>query len=113
MRTTNPQAALTATRDGLAALAGLDPTSWSDEAIRATLPVLLTLLNQLTLVTSVVVGSFDARGLCDVDGLRTTRTWLTAFGRMTQGSATGWLTRARLLRHFPALSAAASQGFVP
>jgi hypothetical protein len=49
-------------------------------------------------VTAAVVGSFDARGLCDADACRTTRTWSMAFGRMSQRVAAGWLTQARARR---------------
>src|SRR5258706_9636725 len=64
-------------------------------------------------VLSARIGVFDARDLCTVDGFKTTRSWLVAFGRMSQGAATGWLNRARMLRHLPALAAAAGQGAVP
>ena len=71
---------------------------------------LLTAANQLCAVTSQVVGSFDVRGLAEPDGFRATRTWLTAFGRMSQGAATGWLQRGRLLRQLPQLAATAGCG---
>jgi hypothetical protein len=96
----------------LAELAAGDVVSWSDEQVRTALPALLSAVNQLNAVVAGVVGSFDVRDLSDVDGCRTTRTWLTAFGRMSQGAASGWLSRARLRRELPALAAAAGRGDV-
>jgi hypothetical protein len=58
------------------------------------------------------VGSFDVRDLADLDACKTTRTWLIGFGRMSQGAASGWLKRGRLLRQLPRLAAAAGQGRV-
>src|SRR5258706_3114027 len=63
-------------------------------------------------VLSARIGVFDARDLCTVDGFKTTRSWLVAFGRMSQGAATGWLNRGRMLRELPALAAAGGQGTV-
>jgi hypothetical protein len=97
---------------GLAELAATDPVSWSDEQVRSDLPVLLTAVNQLNAVVAGVLGTFDVRDLSEADACRTTRTWLTAFGRMSQGAASGWLSRARLMRELPALAAAAARGDV-
>src|SRR5690606_222415 len=58
------------------------------------------------------VATFDARQLAERDGFHATRTWLTAFGRLSQGAASGWLTRGRTLRQLPALTAAATTGTV-
>jgi hypothetical protein len=71
----------------LAELAAGDVVSWSDEQVRTAVPALLSAVNQLNAVVAGVVGSFDVRSLSEVDGCRTTRTWLTAFGRMSQGAA--------------------------
>jgi hypothetical protein len=97
---------------GLAGLDATDATDLPDGQVRDEVAALLVAFNQLTAVLSQRVGVFDARGLCEDDGLRTTRTWLTAFGRMSQGAASGWLSRARLLRELPALAAAAGRGEV-
>jgi hypothetical protein len=97
---------------GLAELAAADPVSWSDEQVRSDLPVLLSAVNQLNAVLAGVLGTFDVRDLSEADACRTTRTWLTAFGRMSQGAASGWLSRARLMRELPALAAAAGRGDV-
>jgi hypothetical protein len=99
-------------RDVLGRLAGTDVTGLVDEEVHAALPELLAAVHQLGAVTSAVVGSFDARGLAERDGFRATRTWLVAYGRMSQGAASGWLERARLLRQLPALAAAAGEGLV-
>ena len=93
-------------------LAGQDVTTWTDQQAHDGLQDLLPAVNQLTAVVSQLVGSFDTRGLSETDGLRATRTWLTAFGRMSQGAASGWLSRARLLRQLPAVASAASAGVV-
>jgi Domain of unknown function (DUF222) len=97
---------------GLAELDGADANDLTDGQVRAEVAALLAAVNQLTAVLSVRVGVFDARDLSTGDGFKTTRSWLVAFGRMTQGAATGWLHRARLLRELPALAAAAGQGTV-
>jgi hypothetical protein len=91
-------------------LAGADVVAWADEDVRSALPALLTVFNQLSAVIASVVASFDARDLSAVDGCRTTRAWLVAFGRMSQVAASGWLTRSRVLRELPALAAAAARG---
>ncbi len=101
-----------ALRSAAAGLAAQDVTSWSDEQVRDGLLSLLTVANQLTAVISTVSASFDTRGLAEHDGFRTARSWLIAFGRMSQGAASGWLSRGRLLAQLPALSAAAHTGAV-
>jgi hypothetical protein len=37
-----------------------------------------------------------ARDLADQDGFKATRSWLCAYGRMSQGAATGWLQPERV-----------------
>ena len=101
-----------ALQSAAAGLAAQDVTSWSDEQVRDGLLSLLTVANQLTTVISTVSVSFDTRGLAEHDGFRTARSWLIAFGRMSQGAASGWLSRGRLLAQLPALSAAAHTGAV-
>src|SRR5215471_12924331 len=96
----------------LVELAGADLTAIPDRALRDEILALGTALNQLTALIATRVGSFDARRLSDDDGCRTTRSWLTAFGRLSQGAATGVLSRARLLRELPSLAAAAAAGAV-
>ena len=97
---------------GLAGLDDADANALTDAQVRGEVTALLTAANQLMAVLSARVGVFDARELSTVDGFKTTRSWLVAFGRMSQGAATGWLNRARMLRELPALAAAAGQGKV-
>ena len=96
----------------VAQLNAVDVTALADQQVRDELHELLAARNSLDAAIAARVGSFDVRELADLDGLRCTRTWLTAFGRMSQGAASGWLSRARLLRHLPALAAAAAEGSV-
>ena len=93
-------------------LAGEDVTGWSDDQVRDGLLALLSEMNRLTAVMSTLSASFETRGLAERDGFRTARSWLIAFRRMSQGAATGWLSRGRLLRQLPALAAAAHTGAV-
>ena len=94
------------------ALSAQDVASWSDTQVRDGLPALLAEVNRLTAVVSTVAASFGTRSLAELDGFRTARSWLIAFGRMTQSAASGWLSRGRLMAQLPALSAAAHAGAV-
>jgi len=94
------------------ALSDKDVVGWSDGQVRAGLRALLVEARRLDAIVATVVASFDARGLSEADGFRTARSWLIAFGRMSQGAATGWLSRGRLQRQLPALAAAARGGQV-
>ena len=102
----------TSLRSLLSQLAALDLTELTDDDVHTALPELLGAVDQLCGVTSAVVGSFDTRALSDVDACRTTRTWLQAVGRMSQGAAGGWIRRARLMGNLPAVAAAAKAGQV-
>ncbi len=97
---------------GLAALNAVDPVDLPDTQVHDEILALLSCVNQLAAAVATRIGTFDARELSQADALRTTRTWLVGFGRMSQGAATGWLNRARLLRALPALAAAAKAGTV-
>ena len=98
--------------DVLARLAATDVVGLADDEVHAVVPRLLAAVNQVGALTAGLVGSFDVRGLSELDACRTTRTWLIAFGRLSQGAAGGWLAQARLLRQFPALAAKARAGSV-
>jgi hypothetical protein len=87
MRTTNGDS-LALLQTGLAGLDGADPGELEDGQVRSEVAALLVAANQLMAVLSARVGVFDARGLAEVDGFKTTRSWLVAFGRMSQGAAT-------------------------
>ena len=95
---------------GLAGLAEADVPAMADAEIAEQLRALLAAANTLDAVICARLGSFDARALSEADGFRATRSWLRAFGRMSQGAASGWLARARLLRQLPALAGAAGDG---
>lgn len=99
-------------RDVLTELATFNPTKQSDDDVHAVLPELLTAINQLDAVTAITLASFDTRQLAERDGFQATRTWLTAYGRLSQGAASGLLTRGRTLRQLPALAADAGAGRV-
>jgi Domain of unknown function (DUF222) len=110
MRTTNGGSSLALLQAGLAGLDDASANELADGEVRSEVAALLVAVNQLTAVLSVRIGVFDARQLCTGDDFKTTRSWLVAYGRMSQGAATGWLNRARMLRELPALSAAAGRG---
>src|SRR5258705_4033585 len=112
MRTMNGDSSLALLQAGLAGRERADPSELPDAEVRSEVAALLVAANQLMAVLSARIGVFEARELCTVDGFKTTRSWLVAFGRMSQGAATGWLNRARMLRELPALAAAAGQGAV-
>src|SRR6185503_8438492 len=65
----------------------VDVAALADQQVRDELHALLAVRNRVDAAIAVRVGSFDVRELSDLDGLRCTRTWLTAFGRMSQGAA--------------------------
>ncbi len=94
MCTTGEADPLQLLRAGLSGLVDTDPVGMSDAAVTAELPALLDAVNQLGAVVAARLASFDTRALAEVDGQRTTRSWLSAFGRMSQGAAAGWLSRA-------------------
>jgi hypothetical protein len=112
MCTTHDGSSLALLQAGVAGLDGADASELPDAEVRSQVAALLAVVNSVTAVLSARVGVFDARGLSEVDGFKTTRSWLVAYGRMTQGAATGWLNRARMLRELPALAAAAGRGDV-
>jgi hypothetical protein len=96
----------------MADLAGQDVAGWSDQEVHDGLSALLRVANQLDAVLAGVVVSFDARCLAETDGFRSVRSWLQAFGRVSQGVASGLLGRGRLLHQLPALDKAARAGTV-
>src|SRR5258705_13363967 len=110
MRSAGETTSLELVQTGLAAMAAADPVAAPDHQVHADLPAMLRAFHQLAGIIAGVVGTFDARGLSEIDACRTARTWLTAFGRISQGAASGWLSRARLLRELPALAAACARG---
>ncbi len=105
-------ASLRRLRAELAAVCAVDVAGLPDEQVRAEVLGLLACLNQVTAALTERVGSFDVRCLSESDAVRTTRHWLQLFGHVSQGAATGLLTRARLLRELPALAAAFRDGLI-
>jgi hypothetical protein len=99
-------------RAELAEVCAVDVAGMSDEQVRVEVLDLVACLNQVTAALTDRVGSFDVRCLSESDAVRTTRHWLQLYGHLSQGSATGLLVRARLLRHLPALAAAFRAGLV-
>ncbi len=91
-------------------LAAVDPVTLSDDDVMKDLPALLLAVNSLNAVVAGFIATFDARNLSQVYGYRATRTWLTAFGKMSQGAASAWLAQARLLRVMPMLDMSARRG---
>jgi hypothetical protein len=96
----------------LAAIAGVDVAGMSDEVLRHEVLELVTAADQLRAALSSRLAGFDARGLAQPDGQRTTRAWLSAWAGMAPSSATAVLAQARILTQLPALLAAAGRGEV-
>src|SRR5262245_37342852 len=91
-------------------LVGRDVSDLPDSSLRSDLLAVVSGLNRLQAVAASLSAAFDARGLAEADGFRSTRGWLTAFGRLSQGAATRTLHTGRLLRELPALAAVAESG---
>jgi hypothetical protein len=94
----------------LAELTSTDVTALSDAQVRDDLLAVLSAVNQLHAVAATLTASFDTRAIADVDGCRSARAWLTAFGRLSPGAATRLLEHGRLLRDLPSVRAVAEQG---
>src|SRR5512139_2164094 len=107
-----PSGPWTAALAGLDQLATADLDAWTDQDVRDGLLALLPAANRLSAVISALVDIFNSRTLARSDGLRTTRSWLTGFGQVSQGAATGWLRRGRLMRDLPAVAAQARAGTI-
>src|SRR5262245_2048686 len=91
-------------------LVGRDVSDLPDSSLRSDLLAVVSGLNRLQAVAASLSAAFDARGLAEADGFRSTRGWLTAFGRLSQGAATRTLHTGRLLRELPALALVAEAG---
>jgi hypothetical protein len=96
----------------LADLVATNATDLPDEQVREGVAALVVASNQVMALLATYVGVFDARGLAEIDGFRKTRTWLVAYGRMSQGAATGVVKRSQLLPALPAMASAAGRGKV-
>lgn len=94
----------------LDALAAEDVTGLPDAALRAELPVLLAAVNRLHAEVVRRVAAFDTRELAGLDGCRTAKSWLRAFGRLSGPTANSVVKAGRLLRHLPDVAATAAAG---
>jgi hypothetical protein len=99
-------------RDVLRTLAAMDVTELSDESLRTELTHLVAASSQLDAVIGQRLTTFEQRNLAEIDGLRTTRTWLRGFTHLSDAAAGGLLRRARVLTELPTLAEAALGGTV-
>ena len=97
---------------GLVALAESDVVSLPDETVLVELRALMAAANLLQAALWARISSFDTRGLSEVDGLRTTRAWLSAVGRLSPHAASQLVRQATTLRQLPALTEATRSGTV-
>src|SRR6266536_4588882 len=97
---------------GLDALAGEEVAGLPDAVVRADLVALLVAVIRVSAEVARRVAVFDARGLAEGDGCRSTAAWLRGFGRLSGPAAGGQVKRARLLAGLPALAGAAASGAV-
>ncbi|SRR6266487_167949 len=98
---------------GLDALAGEEVAGLPDAVVRADLVALLVAVNRLSAEVARRVAVFDARGLAEGDGCRSTAAWLRGFGRLSGPAAGAQVKRVRVLRALPELAAGAvSSGHV-
>src|SRR5574342_828172 len=104
MCTTSEASGVELLRLGLGQLVDTDPAALPDQHLREELAELLTAANTLHALVLSRVDAFDARRLSWADGLRTTRSWLCAFARLSQGAASALLHQARLMRALPAVA---------
>jgi hypothetical protein len=91
-------------------LLATDVTDLPDQTVRDGLLGLLAAENRVQAAVAAWTASFDARDLAAGDACRTTKVWLSAFGRRAHRSASAVVRRARLLRHLPRLAEAAGDG---
>src|SRR6266487_731623 len=90
---------------GLDALAGEEVAGLPDAVVRADLVALLVAVNRLSAEVARRVAVFDARGLAEGDGCRSTAAWLRGFGRLSGPAAGAQVKRVRVLRALPELAA--------
>ncbi|HEX6869762.1 MAG TPA: DUF222 domain-containing protein [Micromonosporaceae bacterium] len=110
MRSNDMQAPAGLLTASLADLMRPSVSDLTDQHLSAELKALLAARRTLDALIYTRLDEFDTRGLSEQDGLRTTRTWLTAFGLMSQGAASATLARSRLLRDLPTLARVAIEG---
>jgi Domain of unknown function (DUF222)/HNH endonuclease len=98
---------------GLGVLDRADVAGMPDPALRSEVQALLVAVNRLHAAVAARLAVFDARGLAQDDGFRSTKGWLGGFARLSGGAASALVKGARLLWGPPALAAAAGRGEVP
>src|SRR5262245_52940718 len=96
----------------LANLAAADVSLLPDDQVRSELLDLVSAVNSLNAALLQRAAVFDARGLSEHDGFRTTKGWLVGFGHLGRYAAAATVTKGRVLRELPALAAAAARGAV-
>jgi Domain of unknown function (DUF222) len=104
--------ALEKIRTGMAELAAMQVVDLPDQQVRDQLLELLSVVNAGHALIATRADSFDRRGLADLDGFRTLRSWLIGFGRLAPAAAIGIGKRTRLLAALPAMRQAALGGAV-
>jgi hypothetical protein len=93
-------------------LVDLDPGELVDGEVLDGLPVLQGALNKLSALQTRFVAAADRRDAPRVDGMVTTKTWLTGHCRIAGRDAAGLVRAGRRLVHLPALAAAYAAGQV-
>ena len=94
----------------LAATVAADVAALPDAEVRAEALDLLRALNLAHVALMARLASFDRRDLARPDGVRSTKAWLSAFGRLSPHLASATMTRAHTLDRLPALATAAAGG---
>lgn len=97
---------------GLDALASTDMVTLADQTLREQLLDLVIVVNRAQAELVRRVDAFDQRGLSALDGFRSARSWLQAFGRLSGVVAHRAVKAARTLRRLPKLAMAAQSGDV-
>jgi Domain of unknown function (DUF222) len=93
-------------------LAALDPDELCDGDLLDGIPALQATLNQLSALQTRMVALVDRRDAHRVDGMVTTKTWLTGHCRIAGRDAGALVRAARRLAHLPQLAAAYAAGAV-
>jgi hypothetical protein len=93
-------------------LAALDPDELCDGDLLDGIPALQATLNQLAALQTRMVTATDRRDAHRIDGMVTTKTWLTGHCRIAGRDAAVLVRAARRLPHLPQLAAAYAAGAV-
>jgi hypothetical protein len=93
-------------------LSTLDPAVLTDADLLDGLPVLQHTLNQVSALQTRFTATADRRDASRVDGMVSTKTWLTGHCRVAGRDAAAMLRAGRRLEHLPRLAAAYAAGQV-